>query len=57
MLSRVTLSSTDLTVSRLCYGTNMLGWMLDQGKSNAILDTCASLGDQFLHRRGQRLSG
>ncbi len=48
MLSKVTLNDTDLTVSRLCYGTNMLGWMLDQGKSNAILDTYAGLGGNFI---------
>jgi len=48
MLSKVTLNNTDLTVSRLCYGTNMLGWMLDQGKSNAILDTFAGLGGNFI---------
>lgn len=48
MLQKVTLNNTDLTVSRLCYGTNMLGWMLDQGKSNAILDTFAGLGGNFI---------
>lgn len=48
MLQKVTLNNTDLTVSRLCYGTNMLGWMLDQGKSNAILDTYAGLGGNFI---------
>jgi len=48
MLSKVTLNNTDLTVSRLCYGTNMLGWMLDQGRSNAILDTFAGLGGNFI---------
>ncbi len=48
MLEKVTLNHTDLTVSRLCYGTNMLGWMLDQGKSNAILDTFAGLGGNFI---------
>lgn len=48
MLSRVTLNNTDLTVSRLCYGTNMLGWMLDQGKTDAILDTYAGLGGNFI---------
>ena len=48
MLSKVTLNDTDLTVSRLCYGTNMLGWMLDQGKSNAILNTYAGLGGNFI---------
>lgn len=48
MLSKVTLNQTDLTVSRLCYGTNMLGWMLDQERSNAILDTFAELGGNFI---------
>lgn len=48
MLKKVTLNNTDLTVSRLCYGTNMLGWMLDQGKSNAILDAFAGLGGNFI---------
>ena len=48
MLSKVTLGKTDLSVSRLCYGTNMLGWMLDQGQSNAILDTFAQLGGNFI---------
>lgn len=48
MLSKVTLGKTDLSVSRLCYGTNMLGWMLDQGQSNAILDTFAELGGNFI---------
>ncbi|WP_298287393.1 aldo/keto reductase [Novosphingobium sp.] len=48
MLTKVALNNTDLTVSRLCYGTNMLGWILDQGKSNAILDTFADLGGNFI---------
>jgi len=48
MLAKITLGQTDLSVSRLCYGTNMLGWMLDQGKSNAILDTFAGLGGNFI---------
>jgi aryl-alcohol dehydrogenase-like predicted oxidoreductase len=48
MLSRTTLNGTDLSISRLCYGTNMLGWMIDQGRSNAILDTFASLGGNFI---------
>jgi aryl-alcohol dehydrogenase-like predicted oxidoreductase len=48
MLDKVTLGRTDLLVSRLCYGTNMLGWMLDQGQSNAILDTFAELGGNFI---------
>lgn len=48
MLSKVTLNNTDLSVSTLCYGTNMLGWMLDQEKSNAILDRFAELGGNFI---------
>ncbi|WP_420381806.1 aldo/keto reductase [Novosphingobium sp.] len=48
MLSNVKLGQTDLSVSPLCYGTNMLGWLLDQGKSNAILDTFADLGGNFI---------
>ncbi|MCX7283411.1 MAG: aldo/keto reductase [Novosphingobium sp.] len=48
MLTKVALNNTDLAVSRLCYGTNMLGWMLDQGKANAILDTYADLGGNFI---------
>lgn len=48
MLSKQTLNNTDLTVSQLCYGTNMLGWMLDQGASNAILDSFASHGGNFI---------
>jgi len=48
MLSKVTLANTDLSVSTLCYGTNMLGWLLDQDKSNAILDTFAGLGGNFI---------
>lgn len=48
MLDKVTLGRTDLAVSRLCYGTNMLGWMLDQGRSNAILDAFAALGGNFI---------
>lgn len=48
MLSKVTLAHTDLSVSRLCYGTNMLGWSIDQQRSNAILDTFASLGGNFI---------
>jgi aryl-alcohol dehydrogenase-like predicted oxidoreductase len=48
MLSKVTLAHTDLSVSRLCYGTNMLGWSIDQDRSNAILDTFAELGGNFI---------
>ncbi len=48
MLSKVTLANTDLQVSQLCYGTNMLGWNLDQDRSNAILDKFAALGGNFV---------
>jgi aryl-alcohol dehydrogenase-like predicted oxidoreductase len=48
MLGKTTLNGTDLSVSQLCYGTNMLGWMLDQGKSNAILDRFVELGGNFV---------
>jgi aryl-alcohol dehydrogenase-like predicted oxidoreductase len=48
MLTKVTLGQTGLSVSQLCYGTNMLGWKLDQAKSNAILDTFAELGGNFI---------
>lgn len=48
MLGKTTLANTDLSVSRLCYGTNMLGWMLDQGRTNAILDRFAELGGNFI---------
>lgn len=48
MLGKTTLNGTDLSLSQLCYGTNMLGWMLDQGKSNAILDRFVELGGNFV---------
>lgn len=48
MLAKTKIANTDLSVSRLCYGTNMLGWMLDQERTNAILDTFAGLGGNFL---------
>jgi aryl-alcohol dehydrogenase-like predicted oxidoreductase len=48
MLSKVTLANTDLSVSTLCYGTNMLGWLIDQDRSNAILDRFAQLGGNFI---------
>jgi aryl-alcohol dehydrogenase-like predicted oxidoreductase len=47
-LAKIALGQTDLRVSRLCYGTNMLGWMLDQGASNAVLDTFAGAGGNFI---------
>jgi aryl-alcohol dehydrogenase-like predicted oxidoreductase len=47
-LAKVTLGRTDLSVSRLCCGTNMLGWLLDQGASNAVLDAFAEAGGNFI---------
>ncbi|TCJ37028.1 aldo/keto reductase [Parafrankia sp. BMG5.11] len=47
-LSKVVLQNTDLTVSEFCYGTNMLGTAIDQAGSNAILDTFAELGGNFI---------
>lgn len=48
MLSKVKLAKTDLSVSRLCYGTNMLGTAIDQAGANAILDKFAELGGNFI---------
>ena len=48
MLSKVTIPNTDLSVSRICYGTNMLGTALDQAASNAILDRFVALGGNFI---------
>jgi len=48
MLSKVKLARTDLSVSRLCYGTNMLGTAIDQAGANAILDRFADLGGNFI---------
>lgn len=48
MLTKTTLSNTDLSVSRICYGTNMLGTAIDQAASNAILDRFAELGGNFI---------
>lgn len=48
MLPKTTLNNTDLEVSTLCYGTNMLGTVLDQGQSNAILDAFTGLGGNFI---------
>jgi aryl-alcohol dehydrogenase-like predicted oxidoreductase len=48
MLPKITLNNTDLVVSQLCYGTNMLGTVLDQSQSNAVLDCFATLGGNFI---------
>lgn len=48
MLAKVLLQNTDLRVSALSYGTNKLGWALDQGQSEEILDTFLGHGGNFL---------
>ena len=48
MLSKVTLANTDLRVSQLCYGTNMLGTAIDQAGTDAILDRFVALGGNFI---------
>jgi len=48
MLSKVTLANTDLSVSRLCYGTNMLGTAISQEAAGPILDRFAALGGNFI---------
>lgn len=48
MLAKVTLANTDLVISQLCYGTNMLGTAIDQGRANEILDTFVELGGNFI---------
>jgi aryl-alcohol dehydrogenase-like predicted oxidoreductase len=48
MLTHVTLADTDLRVSRLCYGTNMLGTAIAQPGASAILERFAELGGNFI---------
>jgi aryl-alcohol dehydrogenase-like predicted oxidoreductase len=48
MLKRLTITNTDLSVSQLCYGTNMLGTAVDQERSDAILDRFVELGGNFI---------
>lgn len=48
MLKKITLNNTDLSVSQLCYGTNMLGTAIDQDRANAILDAFVDLGGNFI---------
>lgn len=48
MLPRQKLNKTELSVSVLCYGTNMLGTAADQAHSNALLDTFVELGGNFI---------
>lgn len=42
------LGKTDLDVSGLCLGGNILGWTLDDGASFAVLDAFAAAGGNFL---------
>jgi aryl-alcohol dehydrogenase-like predicted oxidoreductase len=48
MLPTVNLNNTDLVVSAICYGTNMLGTAYDQDASSALLDQFAALGGNFI---------
>jgi aryl-alcohol dehydrogenase-like predicted oxidoreductase len=48
VMRHVTLANTDLSVSQLCHGTNMLGTAIDQAGANAILDRFAALGGNFI---------
>lgn len=48
MLSKTKLGATDLTVSQLCYGTNMLGTAIPQDDANIILDRFLALGGNFI---------
>src|SRR5689334_6577579 len=42
------LSSTDLTVSRLCLGGNVFGWTADEDTSFAVLDAYLDAGGNFI---------
>jgi aryl-alcohol dehydrogenase-like predicted oxidoreductase len=48
MLSKVNLNKTPLSVSRLCYGTNMFGTVLGQERANELLDTFVAAGGNFI---------
>jgi aryl-alcohol dehydrogenase-like predicted oxidoreductase len=48
MLRKMTIAKTDLSVSRLCYGTNVLGTSIGQTDGAAILDRFAELGGTFI---------
>ncbi|SNT18654.1 Predicted oxidoreductase [Sphingomonas laterariae] len=48
MLDKAKLAHTDLTVSQLCYGTNMFGTAIQQDAADAILDRFVALGGNFL---------
>ncbi len=42
------LSTTDLTVSRLCLGGNVFGWTADEDQSFSVLDAYANAGGNFI---------
>lgn len=48
MLGKITLPNTDLSVSQLCYGTNMFGTAIDQARADAILDAFVAQGGNFI---------
>ena len=48
MLPQLTINGTALSVSRLCYGTNMFGTAVDQGRADELLDTFVGLGGNFI---------
>lgn len=48
MISKILLKDTDLSVSQLCYGTNMFGTAIAQDKADAILDTFVQVGGNFI---------
>src|SRR5690554_3012748 len=47
-MERVTLGTTDLTVSRLCLGTMQFGWTADEATSFAVMDAYVEAGGNFL---------
>ena len=46
-IERITLPHSDLTVSRLCFGTMTLGKPLDQAGSSQLVDRCSEAGINF----------
>lgn len=48
MLERITLPGTELSLSRLCLGTNMFGTALDDGRAAGILDAFLDAGGNFI---------
>lgn len=48
MLDKVPLKNTDLSVSRICLGTNMFGTAVEQSLANALLDRFVELGGNFI---------